>query len=106
MVLGVGTSSSKSTNFAKNCTKTDRPTSKSSKEITISALIVDDDPLIRRIHKVFLSKSGFETHEVEDGKQAVNLFRSGSCFDLIVMDRDMPIMDGLEVSVFSLDIIL
>lgn len=36
-------------------------------------LIVDDDKIIRRIHKMLLTKFGFESHAVENGKEAVDL---------------------------------
>ncbi|CAK9142855.1 unnamed protein product [Ilex paraguariensis] len=60
----------------------------------LSVLIVDDDPIIQKIHKALLNKFGLETHVVENGKEAVDLCRSGACFDLILMDMEMPIMDG------------
>ncbi|RVW60567.1 Two-component response regulator ARR22 [Vitis vinifera] len=66
---------------------------KGSSSSKISTLIVDDDPLTRRIHKVLLTKVGLETQAVENGKEAVDLYRSGASFDLILMDLEMPIMD-------------
>ena len=70
---------------------------KGSSSSKISTLIVDDDPLTRRIHKVLLTKVGLETQAVENGKEAVDLYRSGASFDLILMDLEMPIMDGPKV---------
>lgn len=64
----------------------------------VHALIVDDDSMAHVIHKCLLSGFGFKTVIVENGKQAVELFETGSHFDLITMDFHMPIMDGLEVS--------
>ncbi|CAA2956892.1 two-component response regulator ARR22 [Olea europaea subsp. europaea] len=61
---------------------------------TFSVLIVDDDKIIRRIHKVLLNKFGCESHAVENGKEAVDLYVSGKHFDLILMDKEMPVMDG------------
>ncbi|KAH7837178.1 hypothetical protein Vadar_010667 [Vaccinium darrowii] len=59
-----------------------------------SVLVVDDDPVIQRIHRVFLDRFGFETQVVGNGKEAVDLFCSGASFHLVLMDWDMPIMDG------------
>lgn len=68
---------------------------------SFSVLIVDDDCLIRRIHRALLSKFTKEIQEVENGQQAVDLHRSGATsFDIILMDQDMPIMNGLEVYMF------
>lgn len=38
-----------------------------------------------------------EAKTVKDGKEAVDLCRSGENFDIIFMDKEMPIMDGHEV---------
>ncbi|CAI9760070.1 unnamed protein product [Fraxinus pennsylvanica] len=59
-----------------------------------SVLIVDDDKIIRRIHKMLLTKFEFESHAVENGKEAVDLYISGKNFDLILMDMEMAVMDG------------
>ncbi|KAK9292334.1 hypothetical protein L1049_020300 [Liquidambar formosana] len=62
------------------------------------ALIADDDPVIQKIHKVLLNKLGFETQVVVNGKEAVDLFRSGAFFNLVLMDMEMPIMDGPQAT--------
>ncbi len=67
------------------------------KEMKFSVLIVDDDPIIRKIHRVLLSKFTTEILVAENGKEAVDRYRSGALFDLVLMDMDMPIMNGLEV---------
>jgi CheY-like chemotaxis protein len=67
------------------------------KEMKFSVLIVDDDPIIRKIHRVLLSKFTTEIQVAENGKEAVDRYRSGALFDLVLMDMDMPIMNGLEV---------
>ncbi|XP_047330970.1 two-component response regulator ARR22-like [Impatiens glandulifera] len=57
-------------------------------------LVVDDDAIVRRIHSMFFKKHGFETMAVENGQEAVNLYRSGTRFHLVLMDMEMPVMDG------------
>ncbi|KAH7838256.1 hypothetical protein Vadar_024099 [Vaccinium darrowii] len=59
-----------------------------------SALVVDDDLVIQRIHKMYLNRFGFETQVVGNGKEAVDLYRSGAFFHLVLMDMEMPVMDG------------
>jgi CheY-like chemotaxis protein len=63
----------------------------------ITALVVDDDRIIKTIHSKLLSKLGIENQVAANGEEAVDLHCSGKKFDLIVMDRDMPIMNGIEV---------
>ena len=64
----------------------------------ISALVVDDDTIIQRIHRALLTKLGLEVNIAKNGKEALDLHRSGRSFDLIFMDMEMPIMDGPQVS--------
>ena len=67
----------------------------SSSETKISALLVDDDTVIRLIHKAMLEGLfNMETKMVKDGKEAVDLCHSGANCDIIFMDREMPIIDG------------
>ncbi|XP_027351024.1 two-component response regulator 24-like [Abrus precatorius] len=73
--------------------------SSNSSSSKISALIVDDDAVTGKIHKTLLeSLFKIETKTVKDGKEAVNLCRSGAKFDIIFMDKEMPIMDGVEAT--------
>ena len=67
-------------------------------EKKISVLIIEDDLLIQKIHKVMMTKIGTEVQLATNGKEVVDLFLSGASFDLILTDLEMPIMDGIEVS--------
>ncbi len=60
-------------------------------------LIVDDEPTnVRLLHVVF-RKNGYTTLEAIDGKQGVEMARSQKP-DVIIMDKNMPVMDGLEAT--------
>lgn len=59
-------------------------------------LIVDDDPHIREVLKFAFAKSGVETVEAGDGEEALALIGQNPP-DLVVLDINMPRMDGLEV---------
>ena len=63
----------------------------------VSALIVDDDRVIRKIHSMILSSLKVKSEMAVNGKEAVDLFRSGANFDIVFMDLEMPIMNGIEV---------
>ncbi|PHS32640.1 MAG: two-component system response regulator CreB [Methylophaga sp.] len=58
-------------------------------------LIVDDDPHIREVINFALEKANFSVTHARDGQQALSLFKE-STYQLIVMDINMPEMDGLE----------
>lgn len=59
-------------------------------------LIVDDDPLVRRILVTRLPMAGYEVTVAEDGKQAVECFEACQP-DLVVLDIMLPKLDGFAV---------
>jgi CheY-like chemotaxis protein len=60
-------------------------------------LIVDDQPINVKLLHVVLRKNGYTTLEAIDGKQGVEMARAQRP-DLILMDKNMPVMDGLEAT--------
>jgi response regulator of citrate/malate metabolism len=67
----------------------------------VKVLVVDDEALIRRIHRAMLTGFGFEVTEIKDAKDAVNSFINQDEYDLVLMDNEMPEMDGVQVNCFS-----
>ncbi|KAI3908183.1 hypothetical protein MKW98_029484 [Papaver atlanticum] len=63
-----------------------------------TALVVDDSEFMRKIHSCHLRALGFQTQEVENGKEAVRLHEEGKRFDVILMDYEMPEMNGAEAT--------
>lgn len=63
----------------------------------ITALVVDDSRINQSIHHKLLNNLGIENQVAGNGKEAVDVHCSGKQFDLILMDMDMPIMNGIEV---------
>ncbi|MEA4909894.1 MAG: response regulator transcription factor [Chloroflexi bacterium] len=59
-------------------------------------LIVDDDPHIRELARVFLRNEGFDVVEASDGLEALSRLESVKA-DLVVLDIMMPNMDGWEL---------
>ena len=59
-------------------------------------LIADDDPHIRQLLAFALAKAGLDTCEAEDGEAALAQV-AAQAPDLVVLDINMPRMDGLEV---------
>jgi len=62
-------------------------------------LIVDDDPVQRRLLEAALTRLGHTPVTVEDGQQALNLLRSAEGADIraILLDLIMPELDGMAV---------
>ena len=63
----------------------------------IKILVVDDEARMRKLVKDFLSKSGYEVLEAEDGSQALDIFFEQNDIALIILDVMMPKMDGWQV---------
>lgn len=61
-----------------------------------SILIADDDPHIREVLAFALDKAGLASRAVEDGEAALAA-AAHQRPDLIILDINMPKMDGLEV---------
>lgn len=60
-------------------------------------LVVDDEPMNRRLLKRILTQFGFPLREAEDGLQALGKFEEWKP-DLILMDWQMPVLDGLDAT--------
>jgi response regulator RpfG family c-di-GMP phosphodiesterase len=61
------------------------------------ALIVDDEPHIRMLHRVILQSLQVECVEVKDGASALAAARTNGPFDLVLLDLGLPDMDGYQV---------
>ena len=57
-------------------------------------LVVDDDPSIREILSIQLTRLGYEVTTADDGLEAVSAFKAAAP-DAILMDLMMPRLDGL-----------
>ena len=60
-----------------------------------SILIVDDEPQIRRVIKAALSKQGYVVADARSGEAALDMIREER-FDMVILDRNMPGIGGLE----------
>lgn len=61
-------------------------------------LIVDDDTEIRKLIAIYLENEGFETIQLANGEEAVQLLQSIDV-DLILLDVMMPKMNGIEACI-------
>lgn len=59
-------------------------------------LIVDDDPHIRQLISVVLSRAGIEVETVPDGAAALERLRDKN-YSVVLLDLMMPLVDGFEV---------
>jgi CheY-like chemotaxis protein len=65
----------------------------------VRILMVEDNALNRKLARFMLCKAGYRVAMVTNGKEAVEKFLSAPGeFDLILMDIQMPVMDGYEAT--------
>jgi CheY-like chemotaxis protein len=62
-----------------------------------SALVVDDNPINRKVMQGFLKRHSWNCFTASDGREAVD-FLSNRSVDIIFMDCQMPTMDGFEAT--------
>lgn len=67
------------------------------REHTALILVVEDDEINQLVTSHILKRQGYRVDTASNGLIAVNKVQSGH-FDLVLMDLEMPIMDGLEAT--------
>jgi two-component system, chemotaxis family, chemotaxis protein CheY len=58
-------------------------------------LVVDDASLVRRFYRDALERAGFEVDEALNGVEALEKVLGESAYDLVIVDVNMPQMDGM-----------
>lgn len=58
-------------------------------------LIVEDDPDMQKILKLYLQREGYQVNIVDNGRAAID-FLSENQVDLVILDWMMPVQDGIQ----------
>ncbi|MCF8235215.1 MAG: response regulator [Bacteroidales bacterium] len=66
------------------------------KENYLHVLVVEDNVINQKIMRAFLRKLGHECTIANNGAEALDLYPIG--FDCILMDIQMPVMDGIKAT--------
>ncbi len=62
------------------------------------ALVIEDEPMIRELTKGFLAEMGISSFEADNGLEGIRKFMMfKDSIDFIVMDIEMPIIDGVQM---------
>jgi putative two-component system response regulator len=59
-------------------------------------LTVDDDEIALEMLNMALTQAGYEVISARNGRQAMDILRSGRC-RMVITDWEMPVMNGLEL---------
>ena len=65
--------------------------------MSLRVLVAEDDVLLREILCEGLAAEGFEVESAEDGRDALETFRGGGPYDVLLIDEEMPGMRGREL---------
>jgi CheY-like chemotaxis protein len=66
---------------------------------SVSILLAEDNPVNQKLATIMLTKAGYTVDVANDGDEAVKKYTSSpEDFDLILMDVQMPLMDGIEAT--------
>jgi signal transduction histidine kinase len=70
--------------------------------LSARVLLAEDVPSTQKLYSVYLTKSGADLSLANDGQsaydQAMEAYRSGRPFDMILMDMQMPVLDGYQAT--------
>ncbi len=61
------------------------------------ALVVDDSSAMRALLCLILKKQGFVVLQAKDGQQALSVLADSDPVEVILMDWNMPVMNGMEL---------
>ena len=64
-----------------------------------AVLVVEDNPVNQKLLVIFLEKAGFNVAVASNGQEAVDIIRDNSNFNIIFMDINMPVMDGVTATI-------
>jgi len=62
----------------------------------MQALVIDDSRAVRLLVGNILRGQGFEVHEAGDGQKGLEQLQENPEIGLVLVDWNMPVMDGLE----------
>ena len=62
-----------------------------------SLLVVDDEPDIRFLLRLTLERQGYLVNEAHTCEEAVNMIEDGTAVDLVLLDLNLPDMNGFGV---------
>ncbi|NFV81477.1 ATP-binding protein [Magnetospirillum aberrantis] len=64
----------------------------------LTVLLAEDNAINQMVARGFLQRAGHRVVVANNGVEALDLVRAGSRFDVVLMDMQMPEMDGLEAA--------
>lgn len=64
----------------------------------LSILLAEDNPVNALLARTMLERSGHKVRSVPNGMEVLELLRAGTRFDVVLLDVEMPRLNGLETA--------
>lgn len=61
-------------------------------------LIAEDDPIVKNLSVAMLKELGCEVDSYDNGKEAFDAFKKNKIYDLVILDCQMPELNGFETT--------
>ena len=61
-------------------------------------LVAEDDILNQSLARKILERAGYNVVVTNDGKEAISIYKTDASIDLILMDMQMPVLDGYDAT--------
>lgn len=68
------------------------------KHSNVMCLIAEDNPVNQHLMEAMLAQKEIKCNIVENGREAVEEIKSGTIYDMIFMDINMPVMNGIDAT--------
>jgi PAS domain S-box-containing protein len=81
----------------RDAARTDTPRATLGGQGGLRVLLAEDHPTNRKVVQLILAPCGADVTTVENGAEALEAFKAG-VFDVVLMDMQMPVMDGLAAT--------
>lgn len=72
--------------------------SKTTLVLGLTILLVEDNPVNQKVASMLLEQLGFTVMLAEHGRQALDILSAPHSYSLVLMDCQMPVMDGYEAT--------
>ncbi len=60
----------------------------------LNVLVAEDNPVNQKVIQAYLKKLGIESDLAVNGREALNRFMENTTYDVVLLDCEMPVMDG------------
>jgi PAS domain S-box-containing protein len=64
----------------------------------VRVLIAEDNEVNQKLMKILITHMGFSVEIAVNGKEAVEMIKNGPAYDIVLMDLEMPVMDGIKAT--------